>query len=397
MVEFPLAGPSRLVTLGLEFVVVVLCAQFAAFFAWKYYARRKAHHMSRIFLLWAVYFVAFGGMWAIYLPADYYAPTALARYYYLCAGYLWMNVSLLGFAWILETFVEFRLRPPFQHLFTLLFSCTLVLLVALTVVNPELAQSLSMVIVGPTAILLLRYCYLLYQRLKATRKAQALVLFAAVVLQYGGYLLTSDVGMDLFSPAARAAGDVLIIAGLVFSAWFFNHVPSIESFDWYNMLDFLFVVDNAGVSVFSTKFSRAGPRGPPGATGATGATNSPGAPPAPVAGDLPPGAPPSPGLSDQLVSGAFTSVKTVLETLVERGSRLRTLAQEDTVFLLAYGKHLTFVLMVQKALPSHHLLLNRFAHEFERTYAPVLADWDGDISRFETAGLLVDRVFEAPS
>jgi len=154
MIEYPITGPYRLVFLGLEFGIVLFAARFAGQFFFKYFRTRKTLLGANVFLLWALFYTSFGGMYAFYLESDFYA--GLDRTFYLNLAYIYMNVGLIAFTWTIENIETFQLRGKWKHIFTAFFLFNLVALLYYAIVDPSFSQFFSIITMFPAGLLGLR-------------------------------------------------------------------------------------------------------------------------------------------------------------------------------------------------------------------------------------------------
>jgi hypothetical protein len=91
--------------------------------------------------------------------------------------------------------------------------------------------------------------------------------------------------------------------------------------------------------------------------------------------------------------GALTGTRQILETIMEKGSKIQVIQQEDKTFLLEYKENLTFLLICRRSQKSHRFLLKQFANEFLEAFGEVLEQPYHDTNFFRPADRLVEEIF----
>ncbi len=216
--------------------------------------------------------------------------------------------------------------------------------------------------------LLLYYCIVLYKRLKAIQRLESVLLMISVLCLYGGYLLTTDMMNNILGNYSRLSGDVIIIGMLVLSETLFSRLPSIENFGWYDLLEQLYVVNEGGLALYRKQFTLVDNGTPKDNESIT-------------------------KIDEQLQMGVLTGTKQAIEAIMESGSKVQVIKQEDKIFLLEYKEGITFLLVCKRALPSHRILLAKFAKEFLNLYSDLANQGYQGVHAFSSADGLVEQVF----
>jgi len=368
MLEYPIEGPYRLLCLGLEFSLVVLSARFSGQFFVKYFRSRGTLMGSNVFLLWALFYASFGGMIAFYLKSDYYSTTD--RIFYLNLAYIYMNIGLIAFTWTIENIETFQFPGKWKHIFTGIFLFNLAGLTYFAIVDPTFSPIFSIFTMFPAGLLGLRYSYILYKQLKHTRRFESLMCSLSVLSLYFGYLFTTDRAIELFGSVSRVVGDVVMLISMALNAFFFARMPSIDEFEWKKLLDKIFVVNDAGMTLYFKDLKTGAERQSEEDRCAFEAFDC------------------------QLIMGAFTSVKDFFTNAFDLHSPLKTITQGDRVFLVEHRQNLMFVLICRQALESHRKLLTEFAAEFTRMFQENMGEKIVDLDRYHTADALIEQIFD---
>ncbi len=366
MVEYPIVGPLRLVLLGLEGAIIFLSLRFTISFLVDYVQGRRALRMSRISLLWGIFFLMFGGMYAFYIKSDFYS--TFDRQFFLNLGYIWANAGILIFSLLLENFDVFKFKGVLKHFFSIIFTINFILIIYFSIMMPDNTTGFVIIPLVLAGILLLRYCIVLYKRVQTVQRRESLVLMISVICLYGGYLLTTDMINNTFGDNSRLLGDLIIIGMLVLSETLFSRLPSIEQFGWYDLLEQLYVVNEGGIALYRRQFNLESNITPKDNDSIT-------------------------NTDEQLQMGVLTGTKQAIEAIMESGSKVQVITQEDKTFLLEYKEGLTFLLVCKRALPSHRILLAKFAKEFMNAYSDLIKEGHQEVHSFRSADGLVDQVF----
>jgi hypothetical protein len=191
----------------------------------------------------------------------------------------------------------------------------------------------------------------------------------SVISLFFGYVLITDQAVEFFGWDSRVVGDVVMLVSMILISIFFARMPSIDEFEWKKFLDKIFVVNDAGMTLYY-KDLKTGAGRQSEEERSTFET-----------------------FDCQLLMGAFTSVKDVFTNAFDLHNPLNTITKEDCVILVEYRKNLMFVLICRRALESHRKLLTEFAAEFTRVFREKLGENIVNLEYFRAADELIEQFF----
>ena len=88
---------------------------------------------------------------------------------------------------------------------------------------------------------------------------------------------------------------------------------------------------------------------------------------------------------DQLLLGGFIyAVTSGLEATLKVSGKMEEIKVGDITILFKHGKYVLGIEFVTENTPTLHLKLLQFMQKFESYYSPVLEDWTGDLSQFDS-------------
>ncbi|HUY01584.1 MAG TPA: hypothetical protein VMV49_18615 [Candidatus Deferrimicrobium sp.] len=373
---FPITGPLREILLGFEWLIVFFCLQFAIIFLRRgfqfrrekkeilrnqdfktdYYSHKKLLLIPKEFA-WTFFFIGFGVMEIFYIFGDFYIDPSF-RMEILFMGYLSAMITFWIFTFIIE-YTEYRKS---SHIFTKLFLILIIVVILLMIFAPNIVQTATFVIWIPVIFMLLLYLTSLYKLSKFNPKIllNTLILFVALGFLSIGFLGTTDLMMTHLGIISRLVGDIFQNVGLLVLGFTFHILPSFEEYEWKDALQELYVIDEAGRTLYFHQFK-------------------------PLA---------KIEETDQLiVSSALTSVKLFLQEMTQKGEKLKLITVKGKSLMVAHGNFISCVIFVNKFLYNLQIKQQNFVKRFEDTYSHILKEWTGETTVFNSTAFIIDEMF----
>ncbi|MFX0020348.1 MAG: hypothetical protein ACFFAK_09655 [Promethearchaeota archaeon] len=94
-----------------------------------------------------------------------------------------------------------------------------------------------------------------------------------------------------------------------------------------------------------------------------------------------------------LISGMIAALTQFVREATGSKKSLRTVDQEDKKVILQHGLYTTTALLAGKDLPIIHKRIRKFSDEFETSYHKNIKNFDGEISAFKNADVIVNKYF----
>ncbi|MFX1494026.1 MAG: hypothetical protein ACFFBZ_07070 [Promethearchaeota archaeon] len=94
-----------------------------------------------------------------------------------------------------------------------------------------------------------------------------------------------------------------------------------------------------------------------------------------------------------LISGMIAALTQFVREATGSKKSLRTVDQEDKKVILQHGQYTTTALLAGKDLPIIHKRIRKFSDEFETSYHKNIKTFDGEISAFKNADVIVNKYF----
>ncbi len=94
-----------------------------------------------------------------------------------------------------------------------------------------------------------------------------------------------------------------------------------------------------------------------------------------------------------LISGMIAALTQFVREATGSKKSLRTVDQEDKKVILQHGDYTTIALLAEKDLPIIHKRIRKFSGEFETAYHKNIKTFDGEISAFKNADVIVNKYF----
>jgi len=99
-------------------------------------------------------------------------------------------------------------------------------------------------------------------------------------------------------------------------------------------------------------------------------------------------------LDEDLVSGTISGIVTIVTEITKSKKHLRKIIKENNYFYFSYGKHHIATLISNLELPVLLKKLDEFSAKFEESFMEDLKNFQGNVSRFNSAKYLVKKYFE---
>ncbi len=355
LLEFPIIDPLRKYLLMMEWVVIFLCLELGLIFFFKYKRTVKKSVKNNQELSYSVLFFAYGIQWFWFIISDYYAPNIEIRTIFLTTGYFTVLIGALIFVFM----IEIQKRFIFKYFFTILFLAVIIILASLTFVDISYSQPVSY-ITSPVFITFF-FFYVVDLSRKSTMKGTFLRHFLRFSLGFItlalGFILTTDFMTMRFGILSKLFGDLIQIISVGFIYLFFTTLPPLSEFDWYKKIDSLYLLNRAGISIYSKNFR--------------GIKKS---------------------LNEQLIASGLASINIVLENIT-KSKGISIIKKQNYTVIIYPGQQIAGILFCTEELNSLKELLKRFVEKTEFVYLPVLEKWDGELNIFKPIEEICNTTF----
>jgi hypothetical protein len=94
-----------------------------------------------------------------------------------------------------------------------------------------------------------------------------------------------------------------------------------------------------------------------------------------------------------LISGMIAALTQFVRETTGSKKFLRTIDQEDKKVILFHGDYTTVALLAEKDLPIIHNRIRKFTLEFEGTFSKQIISFDGEITAFKHADVIINKYF----
>jgi len=367
-VIFPIMDALRFPLLILEWLFAIFALELGFVFILKHRRQQKELKTSQE-LGYTSLFFGISLMWFFLIISDYFLPdTTLApfliwnqgslRDLFINCGYYSFMTSALLFYYLIEKYKIILFR---KYLFTYILLILGVISLIIALINLELIQ-ISFVIFWAFFICFFTIYFIDFYR-KAFKNQSILIsllksLPIFLLLSLG--LLFSMEYLDmLFGLTFRLAGAIfqIIITAPIFV--FFIKLPPLSEFDWQGKLEELFVITKSGICIYHRGFGEK-----------------------------------SEALDDHIISGAFISIKVLLDELTPSKKQGTTIIKKKSKTVNLYSSiYLSGVLISTEEIPAINYHLQRFIQKLEEIYYPVMADWKGQTGIFDPIAYIAKGYF----
>jgi len=99
-------------------------------------------------------------------------------------------------------------------------------------------------------------------------------------------------------------------------------------------------------------------------------------------------------LSDDLITGGFSGILSLLSEITNEEKQLRIIDKEGVKIYFAYGKYVIVALVSTKSLPILSKKLELFSKAFEKMHEHDLIYFKGKITSFKDASELITKYFK---
>ena len=356
LLEFPILDPLRKYLLMMEWVVVFFCLELGLIFLFKYKRTIKKSIRNNQELSYAVLFFAYGIQWFWFIISDYYAPNTEVRTIFLTMGYFTVLIGALIFVFM----IEIQKKYVFKYFFTILFLIVIIIFAGLTFVDSSYSQPVSY-FTSPVFITFF-FFYVVDLSRKSTMKGTFLRHFLRFSLGFitlaVGFLLTTDFMTSMLGIFSKLLGDLIQIISVGFIYLFFTTLPPLSEFDWYNKIDSLYILNRAGISIFSKNFR--------------GNKKS---------------------LNEQLIASGLASINIIIENIT-KSKGISIIKKQNFTVIIYPGKQIAGILFCTEELNSLKELLQRFVEKTDSVYRSVLKHWDGELNIFKPIEEICNTTFK---
>ncbi len=160
------------------------------------------------------------------------------------------------------------------------------------------------------------------------------------------FITSIETFVHLGSPLFHIAGGIIVTFGF-----------QLELFNWSQKIQYLYVLMPNGVCVFDYNFRHK-------------------------------------IMDENLISGTLVAITEIIQEVTKSKTKLKTIQQEEAIFLLEYGKNVMVALLTTENLSVLRNKLEIFLEEFETFFIDIFPVWKGDTTVFLPANVLVERIFK---
>jgi len=345
-------GELREILILFETAIVFFSWEIGMFFYYKYYNNRKSGGTTSVNLDWGILFSAFGFTLFFYQISDFYF---MYRPLFSFLGYISIATGIFLFSFHLEKIGIYNTK----YILPIFSLGVVVALIISFLVDPTFPKNITNVSVIPLISIIIFYIFQLFRNLKGKFKLYSLGLFIGFILLSIGHMGSSDVSIEWFGIYIRLISDIIMLIGICFVAGFFNALPSLAEIDWYDKLNYIFVIEKSGICLYNEKYKD------------------------------------RKAIENKAVLAAsLLNIQNFLDSMMKEYKRVKTIEKEDEFFLIEYGNYVTCVLITTEPLESLKYLLKKFVIEFEDFFSDVLKTWNGNIRLFNPTSQLISKIFK---
>jgi hypothetical protein len=326
---------------------------------------RNLQELGYFFLIFG-----FGTTWFFYLFSDFYSPNELSspffiwnvgnfRYLFLNMGYISIMMFSLGFLFCVEKYKIFLLK---RYLFTVLFLLYSIGFIILFIIDIRITQNFTYFFWSIFIFFLAVY---LINFTKKVQNKQNLYIgllkyLSGIGLTLIGFLLSTDLLVEIFGLGGRFIGDIFQLSGLVILSIFFLTLPPFSEFDWQEKLEALFLMNSSGICLYYKIFQEKKKLFE----------------------------------DENLISAAFSSINSMIKKMTQTDAKISVVKKKNENIVMYSGDFVTGVLYTSEELNYTKVVLKEFINKFETIYKSLLRDFSGDITAFQSAEVLVNDILQ---
>jgi len=364
--DFPISGELRFPLLIVEWIIAALSAELGLIFLIRYKKQSKKFKDSQN-LGFSPLFFGFSMLRFFCIISDFYSPNIVIspflfwnagtnRDFYLGFGYIFLLIGVIIFIYFMEKNKKYIF---FRFFFTLSFIILTIAVVIFFLVNLEIIIALTisfwLIILSFFVVNVIDFVKRIQEK---KLKVEILKYLTPFVFFLIGFLLTSDFFISLITLEFRLISSIILLLSTSILFYFSLTLPSFIEFDWYDIIDEIFIMNKQGACLFHKTFK----------------------------GD-------NKLIDEHLVTGAIIAVKLMLEELTSTEDKgLYTIKKEGNIVNIYSSTLLTGIFYTKEELNSINYYIQKVVTKLESIYKNVLIDWDGSLEAFNPIESIVNEI-----
>ncbi len=354
-ITYPLTGFEAEVAFGLETVMVFTALEMFLIFLYRYIKDRYKEQNIRN-LAWSFIFLGFGLTYIFYIYADYINPFPEIRDIYSQYGYVCLTLGCTCYC-----FISDKIDKNKYYIYTIIcLFFTTFMIYTIIIQNRKLGQLIAVVALPIVIFYAINY----FRKLAKITKNNKLVmnkirmLSLSIIIITIGYLLVSDYILELLGIWERIVSNILNIIGINLFMITIIKMPDYREFLWYKKIYAVFLVNDAGISMFSRFYKTIGQEG-----------------------------------QDLLISSAIITIKNLLSTMTEI-DQIGMIELEGKTLIFEANPDIGIACLIsEEYIPSLKYKLLKFVKNFKELFGLTLKTWNGDVEAFLPAEPICDKIF----
>ena len=364
--DFPISGELRFPLLIVEWIIAALSAELGLIFLIKY--KKQSKNFRDIQNLgFSSLFFGFSTLRFFCIIGDFYSSNIIIspflfwnagtnRDLNLGMGYIFLLIGVIIFTYFMEKNKKFIF---FKFLFTLSFIILLVAVVIFFLVTLKVKISLTvsfwLIFLSFFVVNVIDFVKRIH---KKKLKVDILKYLTPFLFFLIGFFLTSDFFISIITLEFRLISSIALLLSTSILFYFLFTLPSFIEFDWYDIIDEIFIMNKQGACLFHKVLK----------------------------GD-------NKIMDEHLVTGAIIAVKLMLEELTSTKDKgLYTIKKEGKIVNIYSSTLLTGIFYTKEELNTINYYIQKVVTKLESIYKNVLIDWDGDLEVFSPIESIVNEI-----
>nr|MDO8113737.1 hypothetical protein [Candidatus Sigynarchaeota archaeon] len=344
----------------IRLILLILALNVALIYLKKYISLKGSVKETRMHAAWFWLFLGVAGMVFWFLYADLYATTFTVRYHFFQLGYVAGSTGCLFFMYYIEQLVYVMRYRIFTVLFGIIYVVFLVITaLAYFIEISRFVQNFATYFWIPIAGLSFKYLYKINRLSFGKYRSWSVFVILGFAVIIFGYLGSTDAILVTLGLGAGTASLLLQIGGVVLTAWYSFKLPSWKELEWKNSIDSLYVIYHGGVFAYEYDFGK-------------GATEA--------------------NLGSRSVTVSMLEASRFLLDEAMKTGELKIIDFKNKKIYFESGEYITVIMVTNVQLDTLNFLMRKICQEFERAFASVLPDWNGDSEVFAPATSLIGRI-----
>jgi len=364
--DFPITGELSFPLLIVKWIIAALSVELGLIFLIRYKKQSKRFKDIQNIGFSSLFF-GFSTLRFFCIISDFYSPniiispflfwnTGTNRDFYLGIGYIFLLIGVIIFTYFMEKNKKFIF---FKFFFTLSFIILSIAVVIFFLVNLEIIISLT---VSFWLIFLSLFVVNVIDFVKRIQekklKVEILKYLTPFLFFLIGFLLTSDFFISIITLEFRLISSIILLLSTSILFYFSLTLPSFIEFDWYDIIDEIFIMNKQGACLFHKTFK----------------------------GD-------NKIMDEHLVTGAISTIKIMLDELISSEDKgLYTIKKEGKIVNIYSSTLLTCIFYTKEELNTINYYIQKVVTKLESIYKNVLIDWDGTLEVFSPIEFIVDEL-----